>query len=102
MTNQKVLSSEILKMTMFQFHENISSRNEKLEIEEVENTLKDIRILTDTPRFELEWCFASEKVEDISSKVFDSLQERISELALNQEVSYLTTECANLRAKFNK
>ena len=102
MTNQKVLSSEILKLTMIQFHEKISSGNEKLEIEDVENTLNGIRILTDTPRFELEWCFASEQVEDISSKVFQSLEFRITELALDQEVSHLTTECANLRAKFNK
>lgn len=102
MTNQKVLSSEILQVTMIQFHEKISSENKELEIKEVENTLKDIRTLTDMPRFEVELCFASEQVKDISSQVFQSLEFRITELALNQEVSHLATECANLRAKFNK
>ena len=102
MTNQKVLSSEILQVTMIQFHEKISSENKELEIREVENTLKDIRTLTDMPRFEVELCFASEQVKDISSQVFQSLEFRITKLALNQEVSHLATECANLRAKFNK
>ena len=103
MTNQKVLSSEILQVTMIQFHEKISSsENKELEIKEVEKTLKDIRTLTDMPRFEVELCFASEQVKDISSQVFQSLEFRITELALNQEVSHLATECANLRAKFNK
>ena len=102
MTNQKVLSSEILQVTMIQFHEKISSENKELEIKEVENTLKDIRTLTDMPRFEVELCFASEQVKDISSQVFQSLECRITKLALNQEVSHLATECANLRAKFNK
>ena len=102
MTNQKVLSSEILQVTMIQFHEKISSENKELEIKEVENTLKDIRTLTDMPRFEVELCFASEQVKDISSQVFQSLEFRITKLALNQEVSHLATECANLRAKFNK
>ena len=102
MNNQKVLSSEILQVTMIQFHEKISSENKELEIKEVENTLKDIRTLTDMPRFEVELCFASEQVKDISSQVFQSLEFRITELALNQEVSHLATECANLRAKFNK
>ena len=102
MTNQKVLSSEILQVTMIQFHEKISSENKELEIKEVENTLKDIRTLTDMPRFEVELCFASEQVKDISSQVFQSLECRITKLALNQEVSHLATECVNLRAKFNK
>ena len=102
MTNQKVLSSDILQVTMIQFHEKISSENKELEIKEVEKTLKDIRTLTDMPRFEVELCFASEQVKDISSQVFQSLECRITELALNQEVSHLATECANLRAKFNK
>ena len=102
MTNQKVLSSEILQVTMIQFHEKISSENKELEIKEVEKTLKDIRTLTDMPRFEVELCFASEQVKDISSQVFQSLEFRITKLALNQEVSHLATECANLRAKFNK
>ena len=102
MTNQKVLSSEILQVTMIQFHEKISSENKELEIKEVEKTLKDIRTLTDMPRFEVELCFASEQVKDISSQVFQSLEFRITELALNQEVSHLATECVNLRAKFNK
>ena len=102
MTNQKVLSSEILQVTMIQFHEKITSENKELEIKEVENTLKDIRTLTDMPRFEVELCFASEQVKDISSQVFQSLEFRITKLALNQEVSHLATECANLRAKFNK
>ena len=102
MTNQKVLSSDILQVTMIQFHEKISSENKELEIKEVENTLKDIRTLTDMPRFEVELCFASEQVKDISSQVFQSLEFRITKLALNQEVSHLATECANLRAKFNK
>ena len=102
MTNQKVLSSDILQVTMIQFHEKISSENKELEIKEVENTLKDIRTLTDMPRFEVELCFASEQVKDISSQVFQSLECRITKLALNQEVSHLATECANLRAKFNK
>ena len=102
MTNQKVLSSEILQVTMIQFHEKISSENKELEIKEVENTLKDIRTLTDMPRFEVELCFASEQVKDISSQVFQSLEFRITEFASNQEVSHLATECANLRAKFNK
>lgn len=102
MTNQKVLSSEILQVTMIQFHEKISSENKELEIKEVENTLKDIRTLTDMPRFEVELCFASEQIKDISSQVFQSLEFRITKLALNQEVSHLATECANLRAKFNK
>ena len=102
MTNQKVLSSDILQVTMIQFHEKISSENKELEIKEVEKTLKDIRTLTDMPRFEVELCFASEQVKDISSQVFQSLEFRITELALNQEVSHLATECANLRAKFNK
>ena len=87
---------------MIQFHEKISSENKELEIKEVENTLKDIRTLTDMPRFEVELCFASEQVKDISSQVFQSLEFRITELALNQEASHLETECANLRAKFNK
>ena len=102
MTNQKVLSSDILQVTMIQFHEKISSENKELEIKEVEKTLKDIRTLTDMPRFEVELCFASEQVKDISSQVFQSLEFRITKLALNQEVSHLATECANLRAKFNK
>ena len=102
MTNQKVLSSDILQVTMIQFHEKISSENKELEIKEVENTLKDIRTLTDMPRFEVELCFASEQIKDISSQVFQSLEFRITKLALNQEVSHLATECANLRAKFNK
>ena len=102
MTNQKVLSSDILQVTMIQFHEKISSENKELEIKEVENTLKDIRTLTDMPRFEVELCFASEQIKDISSQVFRSLEFRITKLALNQEVSHLATECANLRAKFNK
>ena len=102
MTNQKVLSSEILQVTMIQFHEKISSENKELEIKEVENTLKDIRTLTDMPRFEVELCFASEQIKDISSQVFQSLEFRITEFASNQEVSHLATECANLRAKFNK
>ena len=102
MTNQKVLSSDILQVTMIQFHEKISSENKELEIKEVEKTLKDIRTLTDMPRFEVELCFASEQVKDISSQVFQSLEFRITELALNQEVSHLATECVNLRAKFNK
>ena len=102
MTNQKVLSSEILQVTMIQFHEKISSENKELEIKEVENTLKDIRTLTDMPRFEVELCFASEQVKDISSQVFQSLEFRITEFASNQEVSHLATECANLRAKFNE
>ena len=102
MTNQKVLSSDILQVTMIQFHEKITSENKELEIKEVENTLKDIRTLTDMPRFEVELCFASEQVKDISSQVFQSLEFRITKLALNQEVSHLATECANLRAKFNK
>ena len=102
MTNQKVLSSEILQVTMIQFHEKISSENKELEIKEVENTLKDIRTLTDMPRFEVELCFASEQVKDISSQVFQSLEFRITKLALNQEVSHLATECVNLKAKFNK
>ena len=102
MTNQKVLSSDILQVTMIQFHEKISSENKELEIKEVEKTLKDIRTLTDMPRFEVELCFASEQVKDISSQVFQSLEFRITELALNQEVSHLATECANLRAKFNE
>ena len=102
MNNQKVLSSEILQVTMIQFHEKISSENKELEIKEVEKTLKDIRTLTDMPRFEVELCFASEQVKDISSQVFQSLECRITKLALNQEVSHLATECANLRAKFNK
>ena len=102
MTNQKVLSSDILQVTMIQFHEKISSENKELEIKEVENTLKDIRTLTDMPRFEVELCFASEQIKDISSQVFQSLEFRITEFASNQEVSHLATECANLRAKFNK
>merc|ERR1712218_446434 len=86
LTNQKVLSSDILQVTMIQFHEKISSENKELEIKEVEKTLEDIRTLTDMPRFEVELCFASEQVKDISSQVFQSLEFRITELALNQEV----------------